>query len=118
MLKVSCGDTGLFIYKFPKTSLACQDTWQYRLLPPPGFWSTTDIWAERHIPTGLLPLILTMWPKNWSGSHSACPLALPLGLDHWTSRMPVSHSVHRSHTHAEAGTRPSNLFTTTLLRRG
>lgn len=71
MLKVSCGDTGLFIYKFPKTSPACQDTWQYRLLPPPGFWSTTDIWAERHIPTGLLPLILTMWPKNWSGSHSA-----------------------------------------------
>lgn len=58
MLKLSCGEnTRLFIYNFPKTALARQDPQQHRLLPPLGVSSGTDIWAERHGPTGL-PLIL------------------------------------------------------------
>nr|XP_012421187.1 PREDICTED: protein BEAN1 [Odobenus rosmarus divergens] len=44
-----------------------------------------DLRAERHIPAGLLPLILPMEPKNWSRSHSAC---LPLGQDHQGSCHP------------------------------
>jgi len=95
------GNPGLFTYKFPKTALARQDTGQHRPLPPPDVWSVPDLWAERHVPTGLLPLLLPMEPKNWSRSHSAC---LPLGRDHQGSGHPRRvRELHAQVPHSRRG---------------
>lgn len=85
-------------------------------LPPPGFWSITNIWAERHIPTGLPPSPCAHGPgvsparkgrKPECGPPSAASGPRPPGAP--VTYVVSENCMHRCHTHTEAGMRPSNL---------
>lgn len=104
----------------------CQGTWSQRFLPPSGFWSITDIWAETHPRWVAAPhpahMAQELVQMGRSRSHRACPLSIPSRTG--SPGAPVAYvpsgcCMHRCHTHTEAGTRPSNLcLHQPLLGRG
>ena len=100
----------------PKDGPSMSRCLEAEALPPPGFWSITNNWAERHIPTRLPPSPCAhgpgVSPARKGRKPECCPPSAASGPGPPGAPLTYVASenyVHRCHTHTEAGTRPSNL---------
>lgn len=106
MLKLSCGETWTVCLQSPRDGPGMSGYLVAEALPPPGFWSIIDIWAETRLHWATAPR-----PESAQMGARALPSQHRLWV--WTTRstrhlFSTRELYRRCHTHTEAGMRPSS----------